>query len=827
MSAPAVTAEAAAASPASWLAASLSLTGKAWSTLKRAGACACCAARLTGCRDPAVYACNERHLRVQLDARFTAAKNHDGIRGGDGAASDDAREGYCPLCLGLLQNEIPIRMAPRPQRSSEVHGDHNRVCEHGAAPTPQPPNLPEADEKGPPPDAAANVSAVTVQDDKVPTADPAAAAAAAAASAAGDCASTAAAPGNVFNRARMVDAIAACIAARGYSVTSFGITAAIPACLMLRDAAFVEAGLGVSPTDPSYATKPSTWTTPPTTPPAIVPVKEALKVGLNRALRDHFLLRDEAAGAEGVATGAPPAAVASSEPDSDLMVEVTAKAPEADAHAMTALLGGPGPSRLGGGKQHTWHGGGKWAKKRQRREEQRSPGLTVGAVKKGLATLDNAGRERMRRWVQGLLGEETGREKGCGSGREGRGELAREECRGQACPGESPPPPAAAAGGDSGAPALVGPSKAADLSEQEGRDKAGNGVNTDCTNTSETVNANSNVERSDADAPPAATAAADADRPSMNPRGGTSNTSTSTSTSDVACSSTGSTPRMEATCEVAVRRRSVHIWGRYTKHSRSVPQTPWVKGFFSVQEAVSEPFDAFSGCVEGLLHGAGREDVDVRMLGKGRPFCLELVDSLRTVDEVAAQLPSLEAAINAAEGRKNTGGGVAVSRLRVAGPGELPSDVQAVGEGKRKHYRCVVWVSRAVREEDVAKALGDAGGELVVRQATPIRVLHRRTLLDRPRSIFGMRAEWINEHFFQLDLTTSAGTYIKEFVHGDLGRTVPSIGSLLGCRADILQLDVTQVEDKWSAAEDKEEQERCREAQVESDGEVVAEEREE
>lgn len=46
-----------------------------------------------------------------------------------------------------------------------------------------------------------------------------------------------------------------------------------------------------------------------------------------------------------------------------------------------------------------------------------------------------------------------------------------------------------------------------------------------------------------------------------------------------------------------------------------------------------------------------------------------------------------------------------------------------------------------------------------------------------------------------------SGTYIKEFVHGDLGRTVPSVGSLLNCRADILQLDVTNVEDKWSADE--------------------------
>lgn len=40
-----------------------------------------------------------------------------------------------------------------------------------------------------------------------------------------------------------------------------------------------------------------------------------------------------------------------------------------------------------------------------------------------------------------------------------------------------------------------------------------------------------------------------------------------------------------------------------------------------------------------------------------------------------------------------------------------------------------------------------------------------------------------------------AGTYIKEFVHSDNGRTQPHLGSLLGvddCAA-ILQLDVNQI----------------------------------
>ena len=45
----------------------------------------------------------------------------------------------------------------------------------------------------------------------------------------------------------------------------------------------------------------------------------------------------------------------------------------------------------------------------------------------------------------------------------------------------------------------------------------------------------------------------------------------------------------------------------------------------------------------------------------------------------------------------------------------------------------------------------------------------------------------------ELHVIASAGTYIKELVHGDLGRTTPSIGEILKTEADILQLDVANV----------------------------------
>lgn len=80
-----------------------------------------------------------------------------------------------------------------------------------------------------------------------------------------------------------------------------------------------------------------------------------------------------------------------------------------------------------------------------------------------------------------------------------------------------------------------------------------------------------------------------------------------------------------------------------------------------------------------------------------------------------------------------------------------------------------------------------------------MRVLHRRTLAVREKVIHRLKATYINQHYMHVCLLASAGTYIKEFVHGDLGRTVPSVGSLLDSEADILQLDVTNVYDSLSS----------------------------
>lgn len=184
------------------------------------------------------------------------------------------------------------------------------------------------------------------------------------------------------------------------------------------------------------------------------------------------------------------------------------------------------------------------------------------------------------------------------------------------------------------------------------------------------------------------------------------------------------------------------------------------------------------------FHSAGREDVDVRMLGTGRPFVLEIVSPHRASLDPAT-LKRLEDAVNESEG-----GCVEISGMRYTTT-DITVDLARHSESKTKTYRCVVWCSRRISSDDDPLLLAaNRTVDLQIAQKTPLRVLHRRSLLDRPRTIHSIRCERVNDHWLVVDLETQAGTYVKEFIHGDMGRTVPNLGMLLNGRTDIIQLDV-------------------------------------
>jgi tRNA pseudouridine synthase 10 len=73
--------------------------------------------------------------------------------------------------------------------------------------------------------------------------------------------------------------------------------------------------------------------------------------------------------------------------------------------------------------------------------------------------------------------------------------------------------------------------------------------------------------------------------------------------------------------------------------------------------------------------------------------------------------------------------------------------------------------------------------------------MHRRSDLNRERTVLDMKARQLNELEAEFDITAEAGTYIKEFVNGDGGRTVPSIAGKLGVGCQVKELDVLEIMD--------------------------------
>lgn len=246
--------------------------------------------------------------------------------------------------------------------------------------------------------------------------------------------------------------------------------------------------------------------------------------------------------------------------------------------------------------------------------------------------------------------------------------------------------------------------------------------------------------------------------------------------------------------------------GRYNKWSRQVSQTPWFIGedvedegatvvVTCVEQAVTSGLREVFGGKTAFVAG-GREDVDVRMLGGGRPFTVAISGS--GVCRQAVEKEKIALAVRRTGEICAESGIVSVRGLQMVRP-EYAEKMRSCEAEKRKRYRCVVWMAgeNLLGEDEVRKILekdNERGGMMLV-QKTPLRVLHRRALLARERKIYEMKVlRFVGKNAFVLELVSQAGTYIKELVHGDSGRTVPSVSYMLGCDADILQLDVADVE---------------------------------
>ncbi|WP_276252488.1 tRNA pseudouridine(54/55) synthase Pus10 [Halomontanus rarus] len=259
---------------------------------------------------------------------------------------------------------------------------------------------------------------------------------------------------------------------------------------------------------------------------------------------------------------------------------------------------------------------------------------------------------------------------------------------------------------------------------------------------------------------------------------------------------------------IDVQINPAFVYGRYRKLERDIPQTEWPCrecGGTGIQlgDGGEEPCDYCGGSGylydtsveqvvrphvveamdgdEGTFHGAGREDVDARMLEGGRPFVLEV----KRPRERSPDVESLEREINeAAEGS------VEVEGLRLA----TYEMVERVKEhDASKHYRAEVAFDDPVSEDRFEAALAELDGT-TLEQYTPERVDHRRASLTRTRTVYDIDGELLAPTEAVVTLHGEGGLYVKELISSDGGRTEPSLAGLLETGAEVTALDVTGVE---------------------------------
>ncbi len=246
---------------------------------------------------------------------------------------------------------------------------------------------------------------------------------------------------------------------------------------------------------------------------------------------------------------------------------------------------------------------------------------------------------------------------------------------------------------------------------------------------------------------------------------------------------------------VAIFVEPLFVAGRYRKLARGLSQTVFHcrtcrarrrecvacagSGRFvaeAVEDFVKPPIAAAVRARHASFHGSGREDVDVRMLGSGRPFVVSVQWARRR---------SIDADAVAREVARLSAGRVTVSDLHLVSRDEARRITAEHGE---KTYRALVRTTGALPADAAERLAALVGAD--IRQRTPERVERRRADLVRVRRVLALEVVETSGSEAVVTLSTQAGTYVKELVSGDEGRTEPSFAAALGQPCECAELDV-------------------------------------
>ena len=245
--------------------------------------------------------------------------------------------------------------------------------------------------------------------------------------------------------------------------------------------------------------------------------------------------------------------------------------------------------------------------------------------------------------------------------------------------------------------------------------------------------------------------------------------------------------------EITLRVNSLFVAGGYKKFVRGIPQTRWIcldchgKGCVkckgegkmyktSVHEIIGKPLCKASDGKDHAFHGSGREDIDARCLDF-RPFVLEVIKpKKRSID-----LKKLQKEIN--KSKK-----VNVSKLEFSDKKYVRSIKNG---GHDKTYSADVDFDSELDRKLLPKIKTLAGK--TIKQQTPTRVKHRRADILRKRGVREISYTILGKKKLRIKVKGESGLYIKELIHGDGGRTKPSIAELLNSNVEKIVLDVLKI----------------------------------
>lgn len=246
------------------------------------------------------------------------------------------------------------------------------------------------------------------------------------------------------------------------------------------------------------------------------------------------------------------------------------------------------------------------------------------------------------------------------------------------------------------------------------------------------------------------------------------------------------------TYKVKINPAPVYLKGVYWKLGRRVSHVPWYtssgtrKYPLSVQDSAETLLAPLFDAKKVIIHAAGREDVDARMLGTGRQLVIELKEPrVRNIE--IARLNEVSSKVLAKLPVKLELSSYASKRdIRL---------IKELSKRKRKVYRLLIYSPTEPVNDTDLRYLEDYFKSRVVKQLTPMRILRRKKEREKTRKVYEVRTFKISQHLFEALVFCDGGLYVKELVHCDQGRTSPCFASVLGKHVIPLELDVLYVEE--------------------------------